>query len=210
MKRLAIVADRTSMVDTFRLALRQTTGFKLAAVADGRHSLPGRLHDADPDVVLVDDMHDRGNSLQRIREIRAELPNAHVVFLTSEMDPNRTAEALDAGAHAIISKLIHPVSLATLLRETANGNIVHSTAGMSIRSREAVKPSLTARELEILRLAAEGHTNDQIARMLWVTEKTVKFHLGNTYRKLGVSNRTEASHYAHTNDLLRERQRIAS
>ena len=47
-----------------------------------------------------------------------------------------------------------------------------------------------------------GHTNSRIARTLWVTEQTVKFHLSNTYRKLGVANRTEASRYAHINDLL--------
>ena len=61
---------------------------------------------------------------------------------------------------------------------------------------------LTDRELEILRLAAAGNTNSQIARELWVTEQTVKFHLSNTYRKLGVANRTEASRYAHVHDLV--------
>jgi DNA-binding NarL/FixJ family response regulator len=61
---------------------------------------------------------------------------------------------------------------------------------------------LTDRELEILRLVAQGYTNGKIARELWVTEQTVKFHLSNTYRKLGVANRTEASRYAHLNDLM--------
>jgi DNA-binding CsgD family transcriptional regulator len=61
---------------------------------------------------------------------------------------------------------------------------------------------LTARELEILGLVAEGASNSSIARQLWVTEQTVKFHLSNVYRKLGVANRTEASHHAHVNGLL--------
>jgi DNA-binding CsgD family transcriptional regulator len=65
------------------------------------------------------------------------------------------------------------------------------------------------REKEILGLVAEGHTNGQIARLLWVTEQTVKFHLSNTYRKLGVANRTEASHYAHVNNLMRVPDAIA-
>ena len=69
---------------------------------------------------------------------------------------------------------------------------------------------LTARELEILLLAAEGHTNGQIARELWVTEQTVKFHLSNTYRKLGVANRTEASRYAHVHELVARSERLAS
>ena len=61
---------------------------------------------------------------------------------------------------------------------------------------------LSGRELEVLRLVAAGSTNNEIARRLWVTEQTVKFHLSNIYRKLEVANRTEASHYAHVNGLL--------
>jgi DNA-binding CsgD family transcriptional regulator len=61
---------------------------------------------------------------------------------------------------------------------------------------------LTRRELEILRLVADGHSNAQLARMLWVTEQTVKFHLSNIYRKLDVANRTEASRWAQLNGVL--------
>jgi DNA-binding CsgD family transcriptional regulator len=60
-------------------------------------------------------------------------------------------------------------------------------------------PGLTRREEEILSLVARGHSNRQVAKMLWVTQQTVKFHLSNIYRKLGVSNRTEASHWASLN-----------
>ena len=71
------------------------------------------------------------------------------------------------------------------------------------RARERFEhPDLTRRELEILRLVAEGHSNAALAKMLWVTEQTVKFHLSNIYRKLDVSNRTEASRWAQLNDLL--------
>jgi DNA-binding CsgD family transcriptional regulator len=66
---------------------------------------------------------------------------------------------------------------------------------------------LTSRELETLRWVTEGHTNAWIARKLWVTEQTVKFHLSNIYRKLGVANRTEASHYAMVHRLLEEPER---
>ena len=61
---------------------------------------------------------------------------------------------------------------------------------------------LTRREVEILKLAAEGPSNAELARKLWVTEQTVKFHLSNIYRKLGVANRTEASRWAQVNGLL--------
>ena len=69
---------------------------------------------------------------------------------------------------------------------------------------------LSARELEVLRLVAAGSTNSDIARKLWVTEQTVKFHLSNIYRKLEVGNRTEASHYAHVNGLLSGGEAVAS
>ena len=90
------------------------------------------------------------------------------------------------------------------------------TATSCTASRSAPSPSieedcpLTDRELEILKLVAEGHTNGRIARELWVTEQTVKFHLSNTYRKLGVANRTEASRYAHLHNLTAPRERLAS
>jgi DNA-binding NarL/FixJ family response regulator len=61
---------------------------------------------------------------------------------------------------------------------------------------------LTKREREILQLVADGHSNSQLARMLWVTEQTVKFHLSNIYRKLDVANRTEASRWAQIHGLL--------
>jgi DNA-binding CsgD family transcriptional regulator len=63
-------------------------------------------------------------------------------------------------------------------------------------------PGLTRREVEILRLVSEGHSNAQVARTLWVTEQTVKFHLSNIYRKLDVGNRTEASRWAQLHGVL--------
>jgi DNA-binding NarL/FixJ family response regulator len=107
----------------------------------------------------------------------------------------------DAGAEAVISKAVHPVSLATLLREISRETVVHLPRRTASKTARDDCP-LTDRELEILRLVAQGYTNGRIARELWVTEQTVKFHLSNTYRKLGVANRTEASRYAHLNDLM--------
>lgn len=62
---------------------------------------------------------------------------------------------------------------------------------------------LTRREVEILRLVAEGNSNPDVARLLWITNHTVKFHLANTYRKLGIRNRIEASQWASKNGLIR-------
>ena len=88
------------------------------------------------------------------------------------------------------------------------GNVVHRPRARTVAQSPSDCP-LTNRELEILRLAAQGMTNGRIARDLWVTEQTVKFHLSNTYRKLGVSNRTEASRYL-MGDLLPRYEPIAA
>ena len=75
-------------------------------------------------------------------------------------------------------------------------------AAPGLQSVRNSAPALTKRELEILRMTATGLSNRQMAQQLWVTEQTVKFHLSNVYRKLGVSNRTEASRWAQVHGLL--------
>jgi DNA-binding NarL/FixJ family response regulator len=167
------------------------------------------LQELKPDVVLVDDMQEAENALARLREVTEEAPQAKSMLLTLQMDSDWLEQAFDAGAQAVVSKTVHPVSLGTLLREISHGNVVHRFERRPAAVIEDDCP-LTDRELEILKLVSEGHTNGRIARELWVTEQTVKFHLSNTYRKLGVANRTEASRYAHLHNLTAPRERLAS
>jgi DNA-binding NarL/FixJ family response regulator len=216
MKRLVIVADHSLVAHSIRLALKQTAGFQVVGVIDGRTSARAALLEMRPEVVLVDDMHDpRADeardpdfALARLREAAEHVPAAQRLLLTLRMSEGWMNEVFEAGAHAVLSKSMHPVSLGTMLREVVRGNVVHRYESPR---RVAAEPCpLTRRELEILLLAAEGHTNGQIARSLWVTEQTVKFHLSNTYRKLGVANRTEASRYAHMHALVEPRVQLAS
>jgi len=208
MKRLLIVADRSMVQHTIRLALRQTAGFEVIGFVDGRTPVRGAIVEHHPDVVLVDDPEDSDVALERLREAQEHAPAAQLLLLTMRMGEDWLADAFDAGADAVLSRSMHPVSLGTMLREVVRGNVVHRYE--SPRRAAAEPCPLTRRELEILLLAAEGHTNGQIARSLWVTEQTVKFHLSNTYRKLGVANRTEASRYAHLHALVEPRERLAS
>ena len=203
MKRLMIVADHSFVVQAIRLALRQTAGFQVVGFFDGRGSVRDALTQLKPDIVLVDDMQEKDNALARLREITDEAPEAKSLLLTLQMESEWLDEAFQAGAQAVVSKTVHPVSLGTLLREISHGNVVHRYERRT-PVMEAEDCPLTDRELEILRLVAMGHTNGRIARELWVTEQTVKFHLSNIYRKLGVSNRTEASRWAQMRGLLSE------
>jgi DNA-binding NarL/FixJ family response regulator len=199
MKRLLIIADHSFVVQAIRLALRQTSGFLVVGFLDGRLTIAPQLIDARPDVVLVDDMQDPDDALDRLREVREVMPDAIALLLTTRRDSEWVDQAFEAGAQTVLSKTVHPVALGTLLRECVRGNVIHRP-----RRPRLPEPALrlTSREREILSLATQGYTNGKIARELWVTEQTVKFHLSNTYRKLGVTNRTEATRYACVNALV--------
>ena len=208
MKRLLIVADHSLVIHGIRLALRQTAGFEVVGFVDGRVPATEALERLRPDVVLMDDMQEPAHALARLREVALVRQEATTVLLTLRMDDDWLEEAFKAGARAAVSKTVHPVALGTLLREISHGNVVHRYVARPVAVEEEPCP-LTEREREILLLVAEGFTNGRIARQLWVTEQTVKFHLSNTYRKLGVANRTEASRYAYLHDLVATREPLA-
>jgi len=201
MKRLLIVADNSFSAQSIRLALRQTAGFQVVGFLDGSAPITPRVSELAPDLVVIDDPQEPEDAKARLEELATLLPSAKRVFLTLRMGDETLSEVFEAGADAVISKSVHPVSLATLLREISRDTVVHLHRRSVTKSARSDCP-LTDRELEIIQLVAQGYTNGRIARELWVTEQTVKFHLSNTYRKLGVANRTEASRYVHVNDLL--------
>src|SRR4051812_37411923 len=202
-----IVADNSFAAQSIRLALRQTAGFQVVAIVDGMVALDSRVAELQPDVVVIDEMQEPEHAYARLAELANVVPDAKRVFLTMRMDDDTLPRVFDCGADAAISKMVHPVSLGTLLREISRDAVVHYARPMAKTARADCP--LTERELEILGLVAQGYTNGRIARELWVTEQTVKFHLSNTYRKLGVANRTEASRYAYVHDVTASRERLA-
>jgi DNA-binding NarL/FixJ family response regulator len=202
MRSLLVVADHPMVVREIRLALRHTAGFRVVATVDGRGSARSQLLELRPEVVLVDEMCQRTNALARLREAAEEVPDAKVVLLASALHPAALDDAFAAGAHAVLSRSLHHATLGTLLREIVHGTVVHAPRPAQL---EPTAMPLTARELQVLRLVAEGHTNVRVAEALFVSEQTVKFHLCNIYRKLGVGNRTEATRHAHVHALVGHR-----
>jgi DNA-binding NarL/FixJ family response regulator len=194
-KSLVIVADSSFVIETIRLALRNSAGLRILGQLNGRGSVRRPIAEQQPNVVVVDEMQNPDDALERIRECRVEAPAASIVLLTMRMDDERVAQAIDAGVDACLSKATPLPTIGTLVREVADRNIISATPP---RLREVklsgAAEQLTRREREILGFVSDG---------LWVTEQTVKFHLSNVYRKLGVSNRTEASRFAHVNGLVR-------
>ena len=208
MKRLAVVAEDSLIVEAIGIALRKSGEFNLVAHLDARTAGAQEIVAAEPEVVLIDELEQSEQTLGLIREIKAADEEITLIVLTLSPESAQLDALFAAGASAAVSKATHPQALATLIRETIDGRVLHphksvgSAPGTAASSTGALESVLSGRELEVLRLVAAGSTNSEIARKLWVTEQTVKFHLSNIYRKLEVANRTEASRYAHVNGLL--------
>lgn len=208
LRRMVIVADNSLIVEAIRIGFRNGGEFRLVGHADGRTTSAKTILAASPEVVLVDEMDRSESVVELIREIKADSEHTSVIVLSAHLDRGWLERIFRAGATGALSKATHPAALTTLVRETVAGHIaLNSGAARSADDRsdssiDAAELPLTARELEILRLVASGSSNGGVARQLWVTEQTVKFHLRNIYRKLDVANRTEASHFAHINGLV--------
>jgi DNA-binding NarL/FixJ family response regulator len=143
-----------------------------------------------------------------LRRARALLPTLVPVVLSARDDRETIDAALAAGAVAYVVKSAHPGDVASAIRQSFDRSIflpgVLDAHARLVPDEEEAHDSLdlTRREVEILKLVAEGHSNAELAKKLWITEQTVKFHLSNIYRKLDVSNRTEASRWAHVHGVL--------
>lgn len=148
------------------------------------------------------------DGIECIAQARALAPGLRAIVLSAHTEPAFIDKALDAGAVAYVFKSAHPDDLASAIRQAFTHSVYFAgSRPATAPPRPAVAGNtqvseLTRREREILTLVAEGHSNAKLAKMLWVTEQTVKFHLSNVYRKLDVSNRTEAARWAQLHGLL--------
>ena len=179
------------------------------------------VEEHEPDILICEtDTANGGMSgASLIRSSRERVDSLRVIVLGASREPADIDAAFAAGALAYAVKTAHPDDVASTVRQTfdstiflansfsTNGNGNGNGAAPHVPNGvEDDKVDLTRREREILALVAEGHSNRELARMLWVTEQTVKFHLSNIYRKLDVANRTEASRWAHRHGLVGRRE----
>jgi len=162
-----------------------------------------------PDVLIAGIDVDNDDQVACIRQAKRACPALRSVVIGDSDDSRSVAAAFEAGAAAYCFKTAEQQDVASAIRQLFDRSFYLATdsmptvlASLTDDDPESSVRDLTRRELEILRLVAEGYSNSQLAKMLWVTEQTVKFHLSNIYRKLDVANRTEASRWAHVNGLL--------
>ncbi|HEY8499817.1 MAG TPA: response regulator transcription factor [Clostridia bacterium] len=167
-----------------------------------------------PDVVLMDINMPKQNGLKALEMIKQINPNARVIMLTIHQDREYLFQALKHGASGYVLKDADGSVLVEAIRKVHQGE-AYIQASMAKElivefkrytskgaSSEKNGSSLSDRELEVLRLIAKGMLNKEIAKTLYISEKTVKNHISNIFRKLKVSDRTQAAVYAIKNNLV--------
>jgi DNA-binding NarL/FixJ family response regulator len=200
--RVLIADDHKLIVEGVKRALEEADDFEVVGeCSSGSQVLPlvGRTN---PDIVLLDLRMPGADGLTCLAQIKKRYPEVKVVVLSVSTDENVIQTVLMRGASAYIVKSINPIDLPSALRQAVEGTMF-SAIGLPEPGESAAKAAgLTEREAAILSALARGLSNEAIGKELWVAEQTVKFHLTNIYRKLGVSNRTEAARLAYQNGLV--------
>ena len=153
-----------------------------------------------PDVVLMDLLMPVMDGISATGAIKAEMPGVEVVALTSVLDDGAVTGAVRAGAIGYLLKKTNARELCRAIKGAAAGQVQlapEAAARLMREMRVPEKPeALTARETEVLKLVARGKANKQIARELFIEEKTVKAHVSGILRKLDVQSRTQAALHA--------------
>ena len=152
-----------------------------------------------PDVVLMDLRMPGMNGMELIQRIRRDWPQASIVVLSACDERPTIDRALAAGASAYVLKSANTIDVGAVIRRVAGGEVLHPQLPEPTPAIAPLGPRrvpLTGRERSILEAIATGMTTAAISRELWVSEHTIKFHLTNIYRKLGVANRAGAIRFA--------------
>ncbi len=211
--RVAIADDHRLMLDGIKRALENAPDIRVVGEAMSGEEMLALVPRVKPDVVILDLRMPRGDGLTTLAQLRKDHPEIKVIILSMFEDSEHIERALHSGAHGYVVKSINPLDLPSTIRQVVEGTVFHprinpapeqvsGTSGGTGGAPATPPTGLTERELSILRLVAEGLSNLEIASRLYVTEQTVKFHLSNIYRKLGVANRTEATRYAYRSGLI--------
>lgn len=192
--RIVVADDHGLIREAIRLALEPEPDLQIVGEAERGDEVMARVRQSCPDLVLLDIKMPGMEGLEVLRRLRAECPEVKVAMLSANDDPAVAAEALQRGAVCYLGKRIDPATLGPTIRQIAEGTLMDEA--MALTSPPAVEAGLSPRETQMLKRLAEGQSNRKIASDLWLSEHTVKYHLTNVYRKIGVKGRTEAARYA--------------
>ncbi len=203
-----VIADDHQLVRSgLRLLLEAEPGFRVVAEAGDVATTERRVIAYHPQVLILDLSMPGESSLPSIPRIRAAAPDTQIVVLTMHDEPAFAREALRAGALGYVLKDAADAELMLAVRLAARGRTYLQP---ELGARLAAEPSaqvtppddLSAREVEVLKLIALGHTNAEIASMLYLSVRTVESHRAHIQQKLGRISRADLVAYARDHDLL--------
>jgi DNA-binding NarL/FixJ family response regulator len=200
---VVVADDHRLMLDAIRFVLEEAEDIEIVGEATmGSQVLP-LVARTNPDVVLLDIRMPEMDGLTCLDRLQKQHPDVTVVILSGYDDQETISSALARGAKSFIGKMIDPRDLPSALRLAMQGAVYHPVSGEHVSAEgEARKAGLTPSEQRVLEALARGLSNKEIAQELWLTQQTVKFHLTNIYRRLGVANRTEAVRHAYKHRLV--------
>ena len=201
--KVLIVDDQRLMLDAIHSVLERDEDIEVVGEADSGEKVFALVAQIGPDAVLLDVRMPGMDGLAVLEQIRERWASLPVIMLSGIDDPALVRAALERGASAFVLKHVHVRDLASALRQAVFGSIFRPLDLLGpVKENAQVEAGLSDRELSILEVLESGASNQQIAKQLFLAEQTVKFHLTNIYRKLGVSTRTEAVHCAYEKGLV--------
>jgi two-component system response regulator NreC len=209
--RVLIVDDHAVVRTGIRLLLAAEADIEPVGEAGSRREAIFEARSTNPDVILLDVVMPDGSGLESIPQLLREVPQAKILVLSMQDDPRYVREAFANGASGYVLKEAADVEVVHAVREVARGGqYVHPELGARLinaeadAARRADEDPLSDREREVLRLLAYGHTNQEIAKQLFISVRTAETHRAHIMQKLRLTTRAELVRYAIAQGLLAE------
>jgi DNA-binding NarL/FixJ family response regulator len=199
--RVLIAEDHPLAAAAMRAVLEADGGFEVVGEARAGSQVLPRARELQPDLVLLDLMLPELDGLACLERLAAEFPEVPVVVCSGQAEQEDVEAARQRGACGFVTKAGDPGNLPVALRAAADGDPFEVYGELESSRRPSEDLGLSEREAALLATLARGLSNQEIGKELWITEQTVKFHLTNVYRKLGVENRTQATRIAYEHGL---------
>jgi DNA-binding NarL/FixJ family response regulator len=211
--RVVIVEDQTELRDGLSVLIGGTAGYRVAGAYPSMEAVASEpVMVEPPHVALLDIVLPGASGIEGVSWFKTTYPTIHILMLSVYGDSDNVFEAICAGASGYLLKDTPPSKLLDAIREVRDGgapmspDVARRVVTMFQRvlsgRRDEVR-SLTPREVEVLRLLADGHTYRSAAAALAVSPETIHFHVGNIYEKLHVASRSEAVLKAFRSGVLR-------
>ena len=211
MTRVLIVDDHAVVRSGLRMLLDAQEDIEVVAEAGDVREAIFEARAQKPDVILMDVVMPGPSGIEGAPDVLKEAPGAKLLVLSMQDDPHYVREAFAAGAAGYVLKEAADTELVHAVREVAGGGrYVHPALGARLAAaevderRRAEEDPLSEREREVLRLLALGHTNQEIAKMLYISVRTAETHRAHIMQKLRLGTRAELVRYALQHGLLEE------